>query len=97
VESYSFGDYQAQLSAWNDRYSPGEGIGAAYSAMMGVIEDLKHSRTIEYCKDGRKIVYGSGGADEMNAYDLPADPLMLVGGPGSDLQVGRQDSILAAG
>ncbi len=86
-ESYGLNDFNADSSIYKGILSSSIASAfAANGAMRGVIDGLISTKTIEYEREGWKIVYGTTGDDKLHA------PLgsksILVGGPGNDLLVG---------
>lgn len=70
---------------------------AANGAMRGVIDNLISTKTIEYERDGWKIVYGTTADDKLQAAAASSKSI-LVGGPGNDLLAGNGlANILMAG
>lgn len=86
-ESYGLNEFNADSSIYKGILSSSIASAfAANGAMRGVIDGLISTKTIEYEREGWKIVYGTTGDDKLHA------PLgsksILVGGPGNDLLVG---------
>lgn len=98
IDYYRSNDFIADQKTFSSKIvSELAGLASALPAMLGVVEDLNLSKTIEYVRNNKKIVYGSIGKD-VKIQTSSDSAYILVGGAGNDLLVGAGlDDVMMGG
>jgi len=93
ISSYTSSDFKTQQKFKQDHYNLATGVlyTTTAAAMIDILNDLSDKGVIEYAKDGRPIIYGSGADDTLGptnaapkvlAFSLPRlDSSKLPPGP----------------
>lgn len=86
--TYTAADYAADKDKYNSINSSKEfATIPAYFAMNALVNSLVNSKTVEYSRDGKNIIYGTTGND-IRMPTTPRAGVIMVGGTGNDALVG---------